>query len=267
MDEIRPFAVVTGASSGIGYYLARVFAENGYDLFVAADSEKINAVLPDFETFNVEVQSLQVDLASYEGVEELWIALDATGRDVDAIAINAGIGVGGDFARETDLKEELKLIQLNVTSTVHLAKRVLHQMVARDKGKILFTSSIAGDMPTPLEAVYGASKAFVQSFAQSLRSELEGTGITITALQPGPTDTNFFHRAGLDNTEVGSTGKNTNDPEEVARQGYKALMEGKDHVYASSLKTKLQGEIGKLVPKSIKAEQHKKMSKPKLVKK
>src|ERR1044071_1836484 len=119
MDEIRPFAVVTGASSGIGYYLARVFAENGYDLFVAADSEKINAVLPDFETFNVEVQSLQVDLASYEGVEELWIALDATGRDVDAIAINAGIGVGGDFARETDLKEELKLIQLNVTSTVH----------------------------------------------------------------------------------------------------------------------------------------------------
>jgi short-subunit dehydrogenase len=140
-------------------------------------------------------------------------------------------------------------------------------MVARDKGKILFTSSIAGDMATPLEAVYGASKAFVQSFAQSLRSELEGTGITITALQPGPTDTNFFHRAGLDNTEVGSTGKNTNDPEEVARQGYKALMEGKDHVYASSLKTKLQGEIGKLVPKSIKAEQHKKMAKPKLVKK
>lgn len=260
-------AVVTGASSGIGYYLARVFAENGYDLFVTADSEKIQKVLADFESYGVQVQSVQADLATYEGVEELWASIEATGRQVDAIAINAGVGVGGDFARETELDEELNLIQLNVTSAVHLAKRVLRQMTARGNGRILFTSSIAGDMPTPLEAVYGASKAFVQSFAQSLRSELKDTGITITALQPGPTDTNFFHRAGLDNTEVGSKGKNTNDPEQVARQGYEALMKGKDHVYASSLKTKIQGELGKLVPESVKAEQHKKMAKPKLVKK
>jgi uncharacterized protein len=119
--------VITGASSGIGYYLARVFAENGYDLFVTADSDKINTVLRDFETFDVEVDSLQVDLTAYEAVEELWSALDDTGREINAIAINAGIGVGGDFARETDLDEELKLIQLNVTSTVHLAKRVLKQ--------------------------------------------------------------------------------------------------------------------------------------------
>jgi short-subunit dehydrogenase len=267
MSESKPLAVVTGASSGIGYYLARVFAENGYDLFVTADSDKINKVLPDFESFGVQVQSVQADLATYEGVEELWASIEDTGREVDAIAINAGVGVGGDFARETELDDELNLIQLNVTSTVHLAKRVLRQMAARGKGRILFTSSIAGDMATPLEAVYGASKAFVQSFAQSLRNELKDTGIAVTALQPGPTDTNFFHRAGLDNTEVGSKGKNTNDPEQVARQGYEALMKGKDHVYASSLNTKIQGELGKLIPESVKAEQHKKMAKPKLVKK
>ncbi len=135
MDQSRPFAVITGASSGIGYYLARVFAENGYDLFVTAGSGKINAVLSDFETFDVEVDNLEMDLTTYQGVEELWNALEATGREIDAIAINAGIGVGGDFARETDLNEELKLIQLNVTSTVHLAKRVLQQMVGNNKGK------------------------------------------------------------------------------------------------------------------------------------
>jgi short-subunit dehydrogenase len=155
MDQSRPFAVITGASSGIGYYLARVFAENGYDLFVTADSDKINTVLRDFETFDVELDSLQVDLSTYEGVEELWSALDDTGREINAIAINAGIGVGGDFARETDLDEELKLIQLNVTSTVHLAKRVLKQLVDRDQGKILFTSSIAGDMRRPSKRFTG----------------------------------------------------------------------------------------------------------------
>jgi len=256
------FAVVTGASSGIGYYLARVFAENGYDLLVTAEDEKINTLLPDFDSFGVQVQSVQIDLADYEGVEELWSAIERTGRDVDAIAINEGVGVGGDFARETELDDELNLIQLNVASTVHLAKRVLAQMIARGKGRILFTSSIAADMPTSLEAVYGASKAFVQSFAHSLRTELKDTGITVTALQPGPTDTNFFHRAGLDDTEVGTKGKNTNDPEEVARQGYAALMEGKDHVYASSLTTKLEGEVGKYAPEPIKAERHKKMAQP-----
>lgn len=256
------FAVVTGASSGIGYYLARVFAENGYDLLVTAEDGKIKTILPDFDSFGVQVQSIQADLADYDGVEELWSAIERTGRDIDAIAINAGVGVGGDFARETDLDAELNMIQLNVASTVHLAKRVLSKMTARGEGRILFTSSIAADMPTPLEAVYGATKAFIHSFAQSLRSELKDTGITITALQPGPTDTNFFHRAGMDNTEVGTTGKNTNTPEEVARQGYEALMQGKDHVYASSLTTKLQGEIGKYAPESVKAAQHKKMARP-----
>jgi uncharacterized protein len=170
--------------------------------------------------------------------------------------------VGGSFV-ETDLQKELNLIQLNVTSTVHLAKRIVQDMIARRSGRILFTSSIAGTMPTPLEAVYGASKAFVLSLSQSLRHELKDFGITVTALQPGPTDTNFFHRAGMDNTKVGSEGKYTNDPAEVAEQGYKALMDGEDHVYASSIKTKVQGELGKFMPESLKAEQHRKQAEPK----
>jgi uncharacterized protein len=257
------FAVVTGASSGIGYELARVFAENGYDLLVNSGSERIDDAARRLQEAGADVQSVEADLATYEGVEKLWREIEATGRPVDAIAINAGVGVGGDFARETNLEDELRLIELNVTSTVHLAKRVLRSMLARREGKVLFTSSIAGTMPTPLEAVYGASKAFVLSFAQSLRNELKDTGITITALQPGPTDTEFFHRAGMDNTEVGSEGKYTNDPADVARQGYDALMAGKDHVYSSSLKTKVQGELGKFMPESVKAEQHRKMAEEK----
>ena len=258
----RQFAVVTGASSGIGYELARVFAKNGFDLLITSGSEKIEEAARDFSGDDISVQAVQADLSEYEGVQELWSAIESTGRPVDAIAINAGIGVGGRFA-ETDLEEELNLIELNVTSTVHLSKLAVRHMLGRGAGRILFTSSIAGTMPAPLEAVYGASKAFVLSFSKSLRYELKDSGITVTALQPGPTDTNFFHRAGMDDTKVGSEGKYTNDPAEVAEQGYKAMMDGEDHVYASSLKTKAQGELGKLIPESLKASLHQKEAEPK----
>jgi uncharacterized protein len=265
VDTGNKFAVVTGASSGIGYHLARVFAENGFDLLVNSGSKKIEGVPPDFQSLGVKVTAVEADLSTYDGVEKLWQAIQGMGRPLDAIAINAGIGVGGDFARETDLDEELKLIQLNVTSVVHLAKRALKDMVARNSGRILITSSIAAEMPAPLEAVYGASKAFELSFVNALRNELKDTDVTVTALQPGPTNTNFFHRAGLDNTEVGSTGKETNQPADVARQGYEAMMAGKDQVYASSWKTKIQGEVAKFVPESLKAEQHRKQAEPKAV--
>jgi short-subunit dehydrogenase len=211
----------------------------------------------------VDVKAIEADLSTYEGVEKLWSEMEAAGRPIDAIAINAGIGAYGDFARESDLQTELKLIQLNVTSVVHLAKRVLKDMVSRRQGKVLITSSIAAEMPAPLEAVYGASKAFELSFAQALRAELKDTGVTITALQPGPTNTNFFHRAGMDETKLGQEGKYTNDPREVAEQGYQALMKGEDHVFASSFKTKVEGAMSKVVPKSVTAEMHRKQAEPK----
>jgi uncharacterized protein len=256
------FAVVTGASSGIGRELARVFARNGYDLLVTSEDDSLQDTVREFSSMGTQVQGVQADLAEYDGVEKLWQAVESTGRPVDAIAINAGVGVGGKFV-ETDLDEELNLVQLNVTSTVHLAKRVVQQMVPRGEGRILFTSSIAGEMPAPLEAVYAASKAFVLSLSQSLHHELKESGISVTALQPGPTDTNFFHRAGMDNTKVGTEGKYTNDPADVAEQGYQALMKNEDHVFASSVKTKMQGELGKFVPDSVKAEQHRKQAEPK----
>lgn len=254
----RKFAVVTGASSGIGLELARVFAENGYDLLINSSGERLETAASGLKNLGVQVHPVQSDLSTYEGVERLWREVERTGRPLDALAINAGIGVGGDFARETELQEELKMIQLNVTSTVHLAKRALKQMTSRGEGKVLFTSSIAGTMPAPLEAVYGATKAFVLSFGKALRNELKDTAVAITVLQPGPTNTDFFHRAGMDDTKVGSEGKYTNDPREVARQGYEALMENKDHIYASSMKTKVQGELGRFIPDSVKAEQHRK---------
>lgn len=256
----RPLAVVTGASNGIGYELAKQFAQNGFDLLVTATGESINEAAQAFEKLGAKVKTVQADLATYDGVEALYSQIKATGQPVEAIAINAGVGVGGDFARETDLQDELNLINLNVVSSVHLAKRVVKDMMERGKGRILFTSSIAALMPGPFEAVYAASKAFVHSFAEGLRNELKDTGVTVTSLMPGPTDTNFFHRAGMDDTKAGASKKD--DPAEVAKQGFEALMTGKDSVIAGSVMTKIQGNVSKVLPDTIAAEQHRQLTEP-----
>ena len=190
----RPFAVVTGASSGIGYELAKQFAEHGHDLLIASEDAGIVEAQQALEALGITVQSVRGDLSTPEGVNELYDQIQLLGRAVDAIAMNAGIGVGGDFVRETDLETELTLIDLNVRSTVHLAKLVLQDRVERGEGRVLFTSSIAPVMPGPFEAVYAASKAFILSFSDALRNELKDTQVTLTALMPGPTETNFFHR-------------------------------------------------------------------------
>ncbi len=255
----RPLAVVTGASSGIGYELAKQFAQNGFDLVVTATGSNINEVAQDFEQLGAKVETVQADLADYDGVETLYNKIKSTGRPVDAIAINAGVGVGGDFARETDLKDELNLINLNVVSSVHLAKRVVKDMLDRRQGRILFTSSIAALMPGPFEAVYAASKAFIHSFAEALRNELKDSGVSVTSLMPGPTETNFFDRADMNDTKAGTLKKD--DAAEVAKQGFEALMAGKDSVVAGSLMTKLQSAV-KFVPETIAAEMHRQISEP-----
>jgi short-subunit dehydrogenase len=257
----RPLAVVTGASSGIGYELAKQFAQNGFDLLVTSTGSSIEEAAQAFNGLGANVKTVQTDLTNYEGVEALYNQIQETGQPVEAIAINAGTGTGGDFARETDLQDELKLINLNVVSSVHLAKRVIKEMVNRGKGRILFTSSIAGLMPGPLQAVYAASKAFLNSFSKALRHELQDTGVTVTTLMPGVTETNFFHKADLDNTKVGAGEKD--DPAEVAKQGFEALMAGKEEIIAGSLKTKVQGAVTKVLPDSVKAELHHKINEPK----
>lgn len=254
-------AVVTGASSGIGYNLAKVFAENGFDLVIVSNDDRLEKARADFEAMGVQVKAVEADLATYEGVKTFWREVESMGRPVDAAAMNAGVGVGGLFA-ETDLDEEINLVRTNVEGTVHLTKYVVQHMVKRGQGRILITASIASEMVAPREAVYAASKAFDLSFAKSLRAELEDTGVTVTALQPGPVDTDFFHRAGMDNTQVGQEGKKDSEPYDVAKQGYEALMKGEKHVYAADLKTKIEGAMANITPDAVKAAMHEKMAKP-----
>ncbi len=259
MAEPRQFAVVTGASSGIGLELARQFAGHGFDVLIAAEDGELAAAAGELSAGGADVQTVRADLSTAEGVEQLVAAITAAGRAVDAIAVNAGIGNSGAFI-DIPLADEQRLIGLNVSSTVHLAKRVLPEMVRRGAGRMLFTASVASTMPGPYYATYAASKAFVLSFAEALRYELKDTGISITALMPGPTDTEFFDRAGMGDTPVGSAKKD--DPAEVARDGFDALMAGKDHVVAGSAKNRLQTAAGKVMTEPVKAAAHARMTKP-----
>lgn len=257
----RQFAVITGASSGIGYELAKVFAENGFDLLINAEDERLKEAERSLATSGTSVEAVRADLAKPKNVEKLHERIRKTGRPVDALALNAGIGEGGDFVRETDLEQELQLIDLNVRSTVHLSKLVLRDMVSRGQGRALFTSSIASTMPGTYQAVYNASKSFVQSFALAIRHELRGTGVSVTALMPGPTDTDFFRRAHMEDTRVGSSDQK-DDPAEVARRGFEALMQGKERVVPGSLVNRLLTYGGRLVPDKAKAEAHRLMAEP-----
>lgn len=255
----QPLAVVTGASSGIGFELAKVFAENGFDVLINAEDAGLETAAEQLHAAGAHVQPVQADLSSYEGVEQLYAAIASTGRPVSAAALNAGVGQGGAFI-DTDLADEIRIIDLNVTSTVHLAKRLLRDMVMRDDGRILITSSIASTMPGSFQAVYNASKSFLQSFAQALQNELKDTNVTITSLMPGPTDTDFFHRAGMEDTQVGQAQKD--DPAQVAKQGFDALMSGDGKIIAGSVKTKAQGVASKALPDKLKAAAHRQMAEP-----
>jgi short-subunit dehydrogenase len=259
-DQDRQLAVITGASSGIGLELAKVVAANGYDLLIAAEDAELTTALDELKGDGASVEAHRVDLATEAGVIELYRHIANTGRPVGALALNAGIGAGGAFATETELSDELQLIDLNVRSTVHLCKLVVADMVERDAGRILFTSSIASTMPGAFQAVYNASKSFVQSFALAIRNELKDTGVSVTALMPGPTDTEFFERAGMEDTKVGADEKD--DPAEVAQQGFDALMADKEKVVGGSFKNKVQTVAGKVIPDSKKAEMHRQMAEP-----
>jgi short-subunit dehydrogenase len=227
---------------------------------IAAEDAELHAAARSLEQLGASVVPVQVDLATGEGVRGLYRAIEATERPVDALAINAGVGVGGAFT-ETDLDAELNLIALNITSAVHLAKLVLPDMVARGDGRVLFTSSIAASAPGPFHATYAASKAFLHSLAEAIRNELKDTGVTVTALLPGPTDTEFFERAGMQDTRVGAT-EHKDDPDEVAKQGFDALMAGEHKVVAGSLKNKMMVGAGRLMPEPAKAEMQRKQTEP-----
>lgn len=261
MADERPLALVTGASSGIGLELARQFAEHGFDLVICAEDAGIDDAARELSATGAQVEAVHQDLRKPEEVENLWRHVRDVGRPLAAAALNAGVGKGGAFV-DTELEDELSLIDLNVSSTVHLAKRVLTDMVTRNSGKVLITSSIASTMPGSYQAVYNASKAFLQSFAVAVKDELKDTDVTITSLMPGPTETNFFRRAGMaENTRIGKS-SSKDDPAAVARQGFKALMAGRERVVASSATTKLQGAVNNVLPDRVKATLHRVIAKP-----
>lgn len=253
----RPFAVVTGASSGVGLELARQFADHGYDVLITAEDDHLEAVAKGLRQAGANVRTARADLRTFDGVEQLCGAIAATQRPIDAVALNAGVGQGGSFV-ETDLIDELEIVAVNVSSTVHLAKRLLPSMVTRRRGKILVMSSIASMTPGSFQAVYNASTSFLQSFAEALQNELKDTGVTVTSLMPGPTDTDFFRRADMLDTTVGQNKKD--DPALVARQAFEALMAGKHKIVAGSLKTKMQGVANRVLPERAKASAYTQMA-------
>jgi short-subunit dehydrogenase len=255
-SNIRPFAIVTGASTGIGYELAKVCAQKGFDLLIAADEPGIDDAAQQFRGFGVEVRAVQADLATSEGVEKLYAA--SGHRPVDALLANAGHGLGHAFL-DQDFRDVLHVINTNITGTVHLIQKVGRDMRARGHGRILITGSIAGFMPGTFTAVYNGTKAFIDSFSIALRAELKDSGVTVTCLMPGPTETEFFERADMLDTKVGQQEKD--DAAEVAQIGFEAMMRG-DADVVSGWKNRLQSTVAKVMPAEMLAEQHRKMAEP-----
>ncbi|HXH59412.1 SDR family NAD(P)-dependent oxidoreductase [Iamia sp.] len=242
----RPFGIVTGASSGIGLGIARDLVRRGYDLVVAADEAEIHSAATELQGVDgADVRAVRVDLATRDGVRELAEATRTVGRPVDALVLNAGVGVDGPFV-ETDVDAHVRLIELNITSAVHLAGLLLPAMAARGEGRLMITSSVAAAMTGPLMSTYNASKTFLAAFAEALHEELDDCGVTVTALMPGGTDTEFFARADMEDSKLGQAKKD--DPDEVGRDAVDAMLAGKDKVIPGSLKNKVLVAASKVLP-------------------
>jgi short-subunit dehydrogenase len=253
---IRPLAVVTGASTGIGFELAKCCALNGFDLIVAADEPSINQAAKVFERYGRSAQPVEADLATEAGVDRLYAA--TMGRPVEALLANAGRGLGNSFL-EQDFCRVRHVIDTNITGTIYLIRRVGKDMHARGRGRIMITGSIAGFVPGAYSAVYNGTKAFLDSFSYALRAELKDSGVTVTCLMPGLTDTEFFERAQMQDTILSKSTKD--DPAEVAAAGFQAMMRGHAGV-VTGWKSRLQSAFVALTPPSVLAEQFGKRAQP-----
>jgi len=249
-------AIVTGASSGIGRELAHIAAGRGYDLIIAAD-QPLAETAAELQTLGAQVQTVEADLATMRGGDQVYAA--AAGRPIAALMANAGHGLGGGFL-DQDFDEVMHVINTNITGTIYLLQQIGKQMREQRHGRILITGSIAGYMPGTFQAVYNGTKAFIDSFALALRNEIKDTGVTVTCLMPGVTDTNFFERAGMMDTQVG-TQQDKDDPAEVAEVGFKAMLDGEADVVVG-LSNKLQVAMSGIVPAEVLAERHRKMAEP-----
>ncbi|HEY0085625.1 MAG TPA: SDR family NAD(P)-dependent oxidoreductase [Allosphingosinicella sp.] len=248
-------AIVTGASSGIGLELAKLAAQDGYDIIAAADTP-LGEAEAELKGLGVAVSGVETDLSTFEGVDRLLDALG--GRTPDILLANAGHGLGHAFL-DQDPAEWRHVIDTNITGTVYLLQKVLGAMVARGEGRVLVTGSIAGHLSGTFQAVYHASKAFVDNFCDALHEELKDSAVTLTCLKPGVTDTNFFERAEMEDTRVGQMSKD--DPADVAKAGYKAMMNGeRSEVY--SFKNKLQVAVGNVLGGGVSAKMGRALNAP-----
>jgi short-subunit dehydrogenase len=254
--EARPLAIVTGASSGIGLELAKVCARNGFDLLVAADEAAIHTAAAQFRDLGAAVDAVEADLATIEGVDKLYAAIK--GRSVDALLANAGRGLGKGFL-DQDFDQARRVVDTNIIGTIYLLQKVGRDMRSRGQGRILITGSIAGFMPGTYQAVYNGTKAFLDSFSFAIRHELKDAGITVTCLMPGATETDFFERADMMDTKVGTQKKD--DAAEVAETGFKAMMKGEGDV-VSGWHNKLQTAIASVTPAGLLAKAHARMAGP-----
>ena len=250
-------AVVTGASSGIGLELARLCAADGYDLVIAADEAEIERAASELRSNGGRVDAVEADLATGEGFDRLMGAVGD--RPVDALLANAGQGLGGAFL-DQDFGAARKVVELNVVGTIALIHAVGQGMRARDRGRILVTGSTAGFMPGAFQAVYNGTKAFLDSFSMGLRNELKDTGVTVTCLMPGPTDTEFFDRAHMQDTPVGESDSKA-DAAKVAKDGYEAMQAGRGEI-ASGFMNKVQTAFAGIIPDGVMAEMHRRMAEP-----
>lgn len=256
--ENRPLAVITGASTGIGFELAKIAAQRGYDIVVAANEAGIETAAEELRAEGTQVTAVRAELSTNEGVDELYTAIGRLGRPVAALLANAGVGLGHGFL-DQDVAAWKHVIDTNVFGTLYLVHKVGRDMRTSNAGRILITGSIAGFMPGSFQAVYNGSKAFLDSFSLALRNELKETAVTVTCLMPGATETEFFDRADMLDTSVGQAKKD--DPAMVAKVGFDAMLEGKGDVVAG-MKNKIITAIAAVTPAAMLAEQHRGMAEP-----
>jgi short-subunit dehydrogenase len=257
-SAIGKLAVITGASSGIGLELAKIAAQEGYDLIVAADEPQINDAADELRAFGVNVEAIKTDLATTDGVTALVESTRRHRSQIELLMANAGAGLGHGFL-DQDLDRIRHIINTNVTGTMELIHAVGNQMRSQRSGRILITGSIAGFVPGTFQAVYNATKAYLNSFSFALRNELKDSGVTVTCLMPGATDTKFFERADMLDTSVGQAKKD--DPADVARIGFDAMMDCEGDV-VSGFKNKVMAAVANVTPAEMLAEQHRKMAEP-----
>ena len=261
MENKSTYALITGATSGIGYELALLFAKNGYNLIIVSrDLDELQSKAIEFKDCGVDVRTIQADLFDIDSAFDVCEQAEAMEVEIEVLVNDAGQGLYGKF-EETNILRELDMINLNISSLIILTKYFIKKMTARKSGKILNLASIASKAPGPWQSVYHGTKAFVLSFTEAIRQEVQESNVTITALLPGVTDTDFFNKAGMNDSKIVQDKDAMSDPKDVAKDGYDALMNNDDKV-VSGFKNKMSATMANLTPDSTLAKQFGEMQKP-----